>query len=163
MRQLRVHPLTEKRIPQCFPLCRLEIPELSQDHWEAYARDHLSGAASPSPGILLAEDDRSCILGLLVHGIDHDIHYGRVLQAKWMIVQDYFPTARQEVALALLSALEDLAEANACGSIQTTLPASTGRSETRWLKTVLQTRGHRQDSFRFCKTLDPSSMKATPV
>jgi len=80
-----------------------------------------------------------------------------------MIVQDYFPAARREVALTLLSAMEDLATANACRSIQTTLPIPDGRPEPRWLKAVLQTRGHRQDSFRFCKTLDTSSIKATPA
>lgn len=153
MRQLHVQALTPQRIPQCFPLCRLEIPALSQDGWESYARDHIDRTPTHSPGILIAEDNRSCILGLLVHGIDQDLVHGRVLLAKWMIVQDYFPSARQEVALALLSALEELAEASACGSIQTNLRVPDGRAEPRWLTTALQTRGLRQDSFRFSKTL----------
>ena len=153
MRQLHVRPLTRQRVAQCLPLCRLEIPALSQGHWEAYAQDHLSDASRRSPGILIAEDQRRCILGLLVHGIDHDIQHGRVLQAKWMIVQDYFPAAREEVAESLLAALEQLAEASACRSIHTDLAVPFGQPEPDWLTSVLQTRGHRHHSSRFSKTL----------
>lgn len=152
MRQLKTLTLTGDRIDQCFPLWRLELPDLSHDRWQDFASAHLTQGGQPQGGCLIVEDNRNAIHGLLIYRITEDVRHGPVLEADRVVIYDLFPTARQDVARALLAGIEHKALEHACTSIRTTVTDEKG--DGSWLETLLESRGHRRRSLQYRKVLE---------
>ncbi len=164
-RQLSIQPLTRGKIGQSFPLVQLAMPDCSLEAWQHYALDHLSPGGLRDSGILCAEDERGYILGLLVYQIHHDLSEGNSLLVKKLIAQDQFQSARRDVGLSLVRAMEDLARDHRCTVVHALVRASQGNGRDEWLLKLLTDCGHRVDSLQLCKALtgpleEPSGPRA---
>ncbi len=152
-RQLSIQPLTRGKIGQSFPLVQLAMPECSLESWQDYALGHLSPGGLRDSGILCAEDERGYILGLLVYQIHHDLSEGNSLLVKKLIAQDKFQSARRDVGMSLVRAMEELARARRCTVIHALVRDSQGDGRDEWLLKLLTDCGHRMDSLQLCKSL----------
>ncbi len=153
-RHLSILPLTRDKIGQSFPLVQLAMPDCSLEAWRDYALGHLSPGGLRDSGILCAEDERGYILGLLVYQIHHDLSEGNSLMVKRLIAQDQFQSARRDVGLSLVRAMEDLAREHRCTMIHALVRASHGNGRDEWLFKLLTECGHRLDSLQLCKSLN---------
>jgi len=137
MRRLNVGPLRAERINACYPLWRLEFPGLDLEAWRCFAQGHLASSESLERGILVAEDERDCVLGVLIYEIGQSLDHERQFSVLSMTAHDFFPSARREVAAALLEGAEQLARAGSCRALRTTLPLSEAGSTKHWLADLL--------------------------
>lgn len=153
IRSLSVRPLTASRIAQAYPLAQLSLRNCAPEAWDAYARQHLAGdktAESPS-GVLIVDDDKGIISGLLVYQICEDGDRGRRYQAKTVIVTDPFACGRLDVASLLLEAEERGARENACCRAEVYLPTERGPGELTWWSDLLEGRGYSATERYFFK------------
>ena len=152
MRQLKTLTLTGDRIDQCYPLWRLEHPDLTHHRWQDFASTHLTPGGPRQNGCLIVEDDQGAIHGLLIYRIGEDVRQGSVLEVDRVIIYGLFPSARQYFARALLAGIEHTALQHACASIRVTIDDEEG--EGSWLESLLEDSGHRRTSLQYRKTLD---------
>lgn len=115
-------PLIREHIAQAFPLISLEVPGLTIDRWQAFARarmrsEHWKG----DRGILTVRNPAGYIHGLAVYKVEDDLRHGRALMANPVV------TARSagsgEVVAVLIEAMGKVARDCDCVSIHASLPA----------------------------------------
>ena len=155
LRSLSVRPLTANRIAQAYPLAQLSFRNCAQAAWDAYARRHLveeSGPAAAS-GILVADDAKGFIVGLLVYQISDRSGEGRRFQAKTVVVTEPFASGRLDVASMLIDAEEENARERCCSSAEVFLPTERGPRESIWWAGLLAERGYSPAGTHFVKLL----------
>ncbi len=153
MRILKIQPLEKTRIAQCFPLVHLAVPSLTIAGWLEYANGHLSNRRSDPNGILAAQLEDGCILGLIVYQFDRLPAQGRTLLVKHLIVHDYFAAGRRMVERSLIDAAEDLARQRGCQAINFIVPLHPAEVASMRLHEGLESLGHRVDGVSYCKPL----------
>ncbi len=154
MREIQIKSLKPDRIDQAFPLIQAIAPAVGLEEWRAFAAALLprpGEAGPPRGGILIAEDERGYMAGLVAYRIQHELVSGPVLVAEHFIAFDFFE--RDRIADALARALEGLAAGHRCAAIQTVLPEGAERSRRQWLVDMLQLRGHQPHCFSLRKAL----------
>lgn len=154
MRTLKIQPLEKKRIAQCFPLVHLGAPGLTVGGWLEFATCHLGDRPNGPGGILVAQVDDGCILGLIVYQFDRDPVQGRVLQVKSLIAHDYFAAGRRMVERSLIDAAEDLARRNGCQAVSFIVPIQKAQLPPLRLHEGLEALGHRVDGVSYYKPLE---------
>jgi hypothetical protein len=157
MRRLKVRPLTIEGIASCYPIWRLELPTLAPDRWRGFAEKQLESKCEKECGILVAEDDRDCVLGVLIYEIEEDLHHERLFNVVSIVAHDLFPSARKQVANALIEGAEQLARSRSCQSFRTTLYLSEPDPSSHWLAQQLLTDGHRHVACNLLKELESAS------
>ncbi len=170
-RNVTVMSLTTDRVNQAFPLIQAIAPNVSLEEWQAFAQPLLSrgtdtttapGGILPG-GILIAEDERGYIAGLVAYRLQRDLLHGPVLVAEHFIAFDFFE--RDRIADALARALEGLAAGHRCAAIHTVLPDGIERARRQWLIDMLQHRGHAPHCFALQKPMaqKSASSKSLPM
>jgi hypothetical protein len=104
-----IRRLDRDQIAQAFPLIREAGRCDSLDAWTDYASEYLAGSADnawPS-GIVVAEQSNRCIVGLFTFLVRPCLRFGRVLSVSELTIMA--PFGRDEIALRLLGAVNDLA------------------------------------------------------
>ena len=153
MRTLTIQPLEKKRIAQCFPLVHLAVPSLTVGGWLEFANSHLSRRHSDPNGILVAQVEEGCILGLIVYQFDRLPALGRTFLVKHLIVHDYFAAGRRMVERSLIDAAEDLAREQGCQAISFIVPLRPTQVAGAGLHEGLESLGHKVDGVSYCKPL----------
>ena len=153
MRTLTIQPLEKTRIAQCFPLVHLAVPSLTVAGWLEFANGHLSNRHSDPNGILVAQVEEGCILGLIVYQFDRLPALGRTFLVKHLIVHDYFTAGRRMVERSLIDAAEDLAREQGCQAISFIVPLHPAERPSMRLHEGLESLGHRVDAVSYCKPL----------
>jgi hypothetical protein len=164
MRHVAVKSLTPQRLDQAYPLVRAIAPALALEDWRAYAAPLIGaqgehegaqggeqGGERASGGILVAEDERGYMAGLVVYRIQRDLLTGPILVAEHFVAFDFFE--RDRIAEALARALEGLAAGHRCAAVHTVLPEDAERGRRQWLEDMLKLRGHRPHCFALRKAL----------
>ena len=116
---MKTQTLNSQKVDQAYGLVRLAAPQISLEDWRDFARSSISPSEAPESGILTVEDESGYIMGLVGYVVDYDLEHGRTLIAKNLMALADTDKGRQEVAFALISALEDLASHQRCGAIRT--------------------------------------------
>ena len=165
-RHVTVKSLTTDRINQAFPLIQAIAPSIGLEEWQAFAQALLVGETDTRPapgGILIAEDERGYIAGLVAYRLQRDLLQGPVLVAEHFIAFDFFE--RDRIAEALARALEGLAAGHRCAAIHTVLPEGVERARRQWLVDMLQHRGHAPHCFALQKPMmqKSASSKSLPM
>lgn len=153
-RQVTVKSLTADQLDQAFPLIQAIAPSITLEEWRAFAEPLLekpSGAPQAQGGVLIAEDERGYISGLVAYRVQQDLMHGSVLVAEHFIAFDFFE--RDRIADALARALEGLAAGHRCAAIHTMLPEGVERARRQWLVEMLQHRGHAPHCFALQKPM----------
>lgn len=153
-RQVAVKSLTADRLNQAFPLIQAIAPSITLEEWRAFAEPLLQGPnGTPQAlgGVLIAEDERGYISGLVAYRVQQDLMHGSVLVAEHFIAFDFFE--RDRIADALARALEGLAAGHRCAAIHTVLPEGVERARRQWLVEMLQHRGHAPHCFALRKPM----------
>ncbi|WP_119167490.1 hypothetical protein [Algihabitans albus] len=153
-RNVTVKSLTVDRVDQAFPLIQAIAPGITLEEWQAFAQSLLGGATDSMPapgGILIAEDERGYIAGLVAYRVQRDLLHGPVLVAEHFIAFDFFE--RDRIADALARALEGLAAGHRCAAIHTVLPDGIERARRQWLVEMLEHRGHAPHCFALQKPM----------
>ncbi|MCG8357831.1 MAG: hypothetical protein MI920_19880 [Kiloniellales bacterium] len=149
--------MTRPKIHQSFPLVQLAMPNCTLEAWQDYALSHLSPAGLRDSGILCAEDERGYILGLLVFQLHHDLTEGNSLLVKKLIVQDQFQSARRDVAMALIQAVEAMADETHCRTLHALVPVTPGGRRDDWLYQLFVECGHATNCLQLSKSLASTS------
>ena len=156
MRRLKVRPLTIEGVASCYPIWRLELPALAAERWRCFAERQLDRKEAKEGGILVAEDDRDCVLGVLIYEIEENLYHERLFSVVSITAHDLFPSARRQVANSLLEGAEQLARSRSCQSFRTTLYVSEPDPASHWLAEQLLATGHRHVACNLLKELAPA-------
>lgn len=154
MRTIRVRPLERHQIALCFPLAHLAVPELTSQSWEFFTEGHLGLQHPDRNGILVAEVENGCILGLVIYQFDRHPVQGRTLLVKNLIAHDYFTSGRKSVEQALIEAVESLAQRRGCKAVHILMPLREAEPRRPGLRHALEAHGHSVNGLSFCKPLD---------
>jgi hypothetical protein len=157
-RDVVIRSLTPQRVDQAFPLIQAIAPRIGLEEWRAFAQALLATgageaepAAIPAGGILVAEDGRGYLAGLVAYRVQHDLVQGPILVAEHFVAFDFFE--RDRIAEALARALEGLATGHRCAAVHTVLPEGAERGRRAWLEDMLRLRGHKPHCFALRKAL----------
>ena len=151
MRQLSVQHLSTDNLARAFTLVQAAVPCVTYDAWARHARALTCASSGKSGGILCAEGPRGLFAGLASYQVHHSLLHGPVLLTTDFIAFDLF--RREEIAQALVQALECEAEQRGCRAVQFSLSRSEGMTNPSWLKDFLHNKGHLADGASYCKPL----------
>ena len=151
---MKTQPLKLEKIDQAYGLVRLTAPQISLEAWRDFARSLISPSEAPESGILTVEDDCGCIMGLVGYVIDRDLDHGRTLLAKNLNALDGTENINQEVAFALIKAMEDLARDKRCGAIRTIIHEPEAALRDAWIIELLKNSGHHTEARKFFKAVE---------
>lgn len=172
VRDVEIKSLRPERVDQAFPLIQAIAPTVTLAEWRAFAAPllpqpgqtahphgnspHGTGphGGNPHGGILVAEDERGYMAGLVAYRLQHDLTTGPVLVAEHFVAFDFFE--RDRIADALARALEGLAAGHRCAAIETVLPDGIERARRQWLVEMLELRGHQPHRFALRKAMSKS-------
>ncbi len=142
-RDITVKSLTADRLNQAFPLIQAIAPNITLEAWKEFALPLVPRSGDDrrwQGGILIVEDGRGYISGLVAYRVQRDLLHGPVLVAEHFVAFDFFE--RDRIAEALARALEGLAAGHRCAAIHTVLPEGAERGRRQWLIDMLKLRGH---------------------
>jgi hypothetical protein len=153
VRELKIRPLSAKRIAQAFPLIQTALPEVTLAAWRGFAAALMSGADDREGGILAVSDEHDYIAGLCSYQVVPDLVHGRLLDTDHFVAFDLLD--RRPVAEALAEAVEALARKRGCSAVHTHLPQRNAAPPEPGndLAELLAARGHRIENLDLCKRL----------
>ena len=142
-----VEPLAKDQIAAAYPLIREAVPSLDLPHWTRLARRLTEPRRAAQSGILVVRRrHRRHACGLFYYRKEQDLQYGTVLVANHFVALDLLD--QRPVAMALVAALERLAQDLGCRAIRSVLHA--GAAD---MASELYQAGHTLEGATLCKPL----------
>lgn len=138
-----------RQVDQAFPLVQSILPDITIDVWRRYAASMLDRSFADR-GIMTVQA-LGYIHGLFSFRVEDSLQHGRSLLVDNFTVLDLFTPAAP--AIALLRAMDDLAEALDCRAIHTYLPNGERLAPDYrgWILRQFRDRGHHVESVALCK------------
>ena len=155
MRQLTVRHLGKEHLGKAFTLIQASAPCISYDSWRRHAHkltgDRENNDRAVLGGLLGAEDQRGILAGLASYQVHSTIETTGVLQVTDFIAFDLF--RREEIAQALIRALESEAHRHTCQAVHFMLSGGLSSDTPSWLETFLTDQGLMLNGPIYCKAL----------
>lgn len=151
MRQLTIRHLGQEHLGKAFTLVQAAAPCISYDSWRRHAHKLTGGITEDSGGLLGAEDQRGILAGLASYQVQSIIDASGVLQVTDFFAFDLF--RREEIAQALVKALENEAYRHECQQVHFTLKGGLSPRTPDWLAEFLMGQGLMAQGSIYCKAL----------
>ncbi len=113
MTRFTASPLSDAEIDRAYPLVQLVAPSVQRRTWQRFAKSRLAGRGR---GIFAVRDPKGYILGLASYHKELDLTAGSVLVSDPLLFIDLLKP--EDVAMALIAALEDEARHAKCAKVR---------------------------------------------
>ena len=140
---------------KAFTLVQAAAPCITYDCWRRHARKLTKDVAEQRGGLLGVEDQRGVLAGLASYQIQSTIDTSGVLQVTDFMAFDLI--RREEVAQALVRALESEAHRHRCQAVRFTLSGGLTVATPGWLAEFLTSQGLMAEGPIYCKALPQSA------
>ena len=154
-RTYHLRTLSQETAPLAYPLIQAAWPEVSLDAWIDYTKqvNRTRADATPSAGIVAAENGRGYIHGLFSYSVQPVLNHQSVLAVDNFIALD---TGDRAAAIrSLIDGMENLARNLDCSAIHTQIPDewATGYPAGGNLLAHLRDAGHNPQYVKLCKVV----------
>lgn len=150
VRAFSIRPVTADLVEQAFPVVQAAAPGVTLEQWRAFASGSSEEAAT---GLIGAFNEQNYIVGLFAYQREQHLHYGRILRICHLAAVDLVDA--EPVLLALLQAIDDLAQLQGCGAILMATPSNYMKVAAHWMHPLFAARGYLLDN--------PQIRKVPPV
>ena len=141
MRAFSIRPVTADLVEQAFPVVQAAAPDVTLEQWRAYAT---GSPEEGTTGLTGAFNEQDYIVGLFAYQREQHLHYGRILRICHLAAVDLVDA--EPVLLALLQAIDDLAQSRGCGAILMATPSNYMKVAAHWLHPLFAARGYLLDN-----------------